>query len=144
MCDSRPAPVYGVGVFFAKPPLALFAHASARVSSFLMNRRYLCRRADWFEGLNVKTQVANPTYLESVNMYGVHCGGDLHMWESSGWIKECDPYGWFQVGWEIILSHTQRPPSISLLVAVIWGSNASGTFLGRDRWQNVLGCLLSL
>eukprot|EP00903_Cladosiphon_okamuranus_P010370 g9811.t1 len=51
---------------------------------------------DWFEGLNVKTQVANPTYFNSVNMYGVHCGGDLHMWESSGWIKECDPYGWFQ------------------------------------------------
>eukprot|EP00752_Nemacystus_decipiens_P010331 g9203.t1 len=51
---------------------------------------------DWFEGLNIKTQVANPTYFDSVNMYGVHCGGDLHMWESSGWIKECDPYGWFQ------------------------------------------------
>lgn len=47
--------------------------------------------------MNVKTQVANPTYFNSVNMYGVHCGGDLHMWESSGWIKECDPYGWFQV-----------------------------------------------
>lgn len=56
-----------------------------------------CVSADWFEGLNVKTQVANPTYFNSVNMYGVHCGGDLHMWESSGWIKECDPYGWFQV-----------------------------------------------
>ncbi|CAM9649710.1 unnamed protein product [Ectocarpus sp. 12 AP-2014] len=52
--------------------------------------------ADWFEGLNVKRQVASPTYLNSVNTYGVHCGGDLHMWESSGWIKECDPYGWFQ------------------------------------------------
>ncbi len=62
---------------------------------------------DWFEGLNVKTKVANPTYLESVNTYGVHCGGDLHMWESNGWIKECDPYGWFQVGWEINLSHNQ-------------------------------------
>ncbi|CAM9280140.1 unnamed protein product [Hapterophycus canaliculatus] len=51
---------------------------------------------DWFEGMNIQRQVANPTYLNSVNMYGVHCGGDLHMWESSGWIKECDPYGWFQ------------------------------------------------
>ncbi|CBN77700.1 conserved unknown protein [Ectocarpus siliculosus] len=53
--------------------------------------------ADWFEGLDVKRQVASPTYLNAVNTYGVHCGGDLHMWESSGWIKECDPYGWFQV-----------------------------------------------
>ncbi|CAM9512624.1 unnamed protein product [Pylaiella littoralis] len=52
--------------------------------------------ADWFEGLNVKARVANPTYFNSVNTYGVHCGGDLDMWESNGWIKECDPYGWFQ------------------------------------------------
>lgn len=42
---------------------------------------------DWFEGMDVKRQIANPTYLNSVNMYGVHCGGDLNMWESSGWIK---------------------------------------------------------
>eukprot|EP00904_Undaria_pinnatifida_P010295 jgi/Undpi1/6396/HiC_scaffold_20.g08877.m1 len=52
---------------------------------------------NWFEGLSVKKQVSSPTYFNSVNKYGVHCGGDLHMWESSGWIKECDPYGWFQV-----------------------------------------------
>lgn len=46
-----------------------------------------CATIDWFEGLDVKRQVASPTYLNSVNAYGVHCGGDLHMWESSGWIK---------------------------------------------------------
>ena len=22
--------------------------------------------------------------------------GDLNMWETSGWIKDIDPYGWFQ------------------------------------------------
>ncbi|CAN0058035.1 unnamed protein product, partial [Laminaria digitata] len=52
--------------------------------------------ADWFQGLTVEKQVSNPKYFNSVNKYGVCCGGDLHMWESSGWIKECDPYGWFQ------------------------------------------------
>ncbi|CAM9421325.1 unnamed protein product [Sphacelaria rigidula] len=52
--------------------------------------------SDWFEGLNIKRQVANPMYLDSVNKYGVGCGGDLHMWESSGWMRPCDPYGWFQ------------------------------------------------
>ena len=25
--------------------------------------------------------------------YGVKCGGDLGMWESSGWISPIDPYG---------------------------------------------------
>lgn len=30
----------------------------------------------------------------SLNKYKVKCGGDLYMWESSGWIVEQDPYGW--------------------------------------------------
>ena len=34
-------------------------------------------------------------YDATVNTYKVKCGGDLEMWESSGWIKEVDPYGWF-------------------------------------------------
>ena len=41
---------------------------------------------DWFEGLNVARQVAKPVYDVSVNRYKVSCGGDLDMWESSGWI----------------------------------------------------------
>mmetsp|Transcript_3938 Transcript_3938/g.5447 ORF Transcript_3938/g.5447 Transcript_3938/m.5447 type:complete len:341 (-) Transcript_3938:40-1062(-) len=52
--------------------------------------------ADWFEGLNIKRQVTNSVYVVDVNKYKQHCGGDLHMWESSGWITEVDPYGWFQ------------------------------------------------
>ena len=35
-------------------------------------------------------------YDADVNRYGKKCGGDLHMWESSGWIASIDPYGWFQ------------------------------------------------
>ena len=30
-------------------------------------------------------------YDPTVNTYKVKCGGDLEMWESSGWIKEVDP-----------------------------------------------------
>ena len=52
--------------------------------------------ADWFEGLNLKRQVTRSTYDKGVNKYGVKCGGDLHMWESSGWMSNIDPYGWFQ------------------------------------------------
>jgi len=32
-----------------------------------------------------------------VNKWGSKCGGSLGMWESSGWITDADPYGWFQV-----------------------------------------------
>jgi len=31
-----------------------------------------------------------------VNKYNIDCGGDLDMWEGSGWITAIDPYGWFQ------------------------------------------------
>ena len=51
---------------------------------------------DWLEGLNVGRQVASRSYDVGVNKYGVKCGGSLEMWESSGWITDSDPYGWFQ------------------------------------------------
>ena len=51
---------------------------------------------DWFENLDIKKQVTSAKYQTTVNRYKVKCGGDLHMWESSGWISNIDPYGWFQ------------------------------------------------
>mmetsp|Transcript_11676 Transcript_11676/g.39465 ORF Transcript_11676/g.39465 Transcript_11676/m.39465 type:complete len:276 (-) Transcript_11676:108-935(-) len=50
---------------------------------------------DWFEGLDVRRQVASATYRPDVNKYSVKCGADLDQWESSGWINAVDPYGWF-------------------------------------------------
>lgn len=50
----------------------------------------------WIDGLNAGTMLTSQTYKNSVNKFGVKCGGSLGMWESSGWITECDPYGWFQ------------------------------------------------
>lgn len=50
---------------------------------------------DWLEGLDIKTQIASPKYNKSLNRYKETCGGDLEMWESSGWITKIDPYGWF-------------------------------------------------
>lgn len=44
---------------------------------------------DWFEGLTTK-HYASQTYNDSINTYKASCGGDLNMWESSGWIRECD------------------------------------------------------
>ncbi|CAL4099966.1 unnamed protein product, partial [Meganyctiphanes norvegica] len=51
---------------------------------------------DWLEGLKIAKQVSSSIYDASVNKYGAKCGGDLEMWESSGWIVAQDPYGWFQ------------------------------------------------
>merc|ERR1712086_972025 len=52
---------------------------------------------NWLEGLNIKKMISNDykNYDATVNTYKVKCGGDLEMWESSGWITEIDPYGWF-------------------------------------------------
>ena len=50
----------------------------------------------WITGLDVGTMLTSATYRASINKYRVACGGSLGMWESSGWIADCDPYGWFQ------------------------------------------------
>jgi len=51
---------------------------------------------DWFKGLNIKRLVSSSVYRNEVNKYKRKCGGDLEMWESSGWMHKQDPYGWFQ------------------------------------------------
>jgi hypothetical protein len=48
---------------------------------------------DWLEGLDLNLYVCSSTYRDHVNKYNVSCGGDLEMWETSGWIKDVDPYG---------------------------------------------------
>lgn len=51
---------------------------------------------DWIAGLNKSTTLTSATYRASINKFKVKCGGSLGMWESSGWISDVDPYGWFQ------------------------------------------------
>jgi hypothetical protein len=53
-------------------------------------------KPEWIRGLDKGTRLTNNTYVPSVNKFKVKCGGSLGMWESSGWIADCDPYGWFQ------------------------------------------------
>ena len=52
--------------------------------------------SDWFKGLDIKKYVTSQVINSSVNKYNVKAGGNLDMWESSGWITKIDPYGWFQ------------------------------------------------
>lgn len=51
---------------------------------------------EWIEGLDQKTMLTSQTYRIDVNKFKAKCGGSLGMWESSGWISDADPYGWFQ------------------------------------------------
>jgi hypothetical protein len=50
---------------------------------------------DWIKGLP-SNMLSSNTYNIQVNKYKAKCGGSLGMWESSGWISDVDPYGWFQ------------------------------------------------
>merc|ERR1712032_4431 len=50
---------------------------------------------EWRNGVPMSS-LTSMKYQTAVNKYGVKCGGSLGMWESSGWIVDCDPYGWFQ------------------------------------------------
>jgi hypothetical protein len=51
---------------------------------------------DWIDGLAATNMLTSATYRPQINKYKVKCGGSLGMWESSGWITDADPYGWFQ------------------------------------------------
>lgn len=51
---------------------------------------------DWIAGLDRASLLTSSTYRKAANKFGVKCGGSLGMWESSGWIADSDPYGWFQ------------------------------------------------
>jgi len=53
-------------------------------------------QSSWIDGLNKSTMLTSTKYNTSINKYKVKCGGSLGMWESSGWIADSDPYGWFQ------------------------------------------------
>lgn len=49
-----------------------------------------------FTEAEIKRKIASPVYNVDVNTYKAKCGASLDEWESSGWMRDCDPYGWFQ------------------------------------------------
>lgn len=50
---------------------------------------------EWIKGVPAN-MLSSSTYNMQVNKFRSKCGGSLGMWESSGWISDADPYGWFQ------------------------------------------------
>jgi len=49
----------------------------------------------WWEGVS-EEMMSSEIYDRKKNRYQVKCGTSLEMWESKGWIREQDPYGWIQ------------------------------------------------
>jgi hypothetical protein len=59
-------------------------------------REFATPATDWFDGLDIRKQVASPRYDAHVNKYQVKCGQSLDVWVEKGWIKpEVDSHGWF-------------------------------------------------
>lgn len=67
-------------------------------------------------------KLTNTIYDISTNKYGVSCGMNYQGWIDSGWIKEQDPYGWFN--WYINFYYGRR-------------SEDDGRQIGR--WKSFIG-----
>ena len=72
------------------------------IYSSVTKRKYTAKQVikeypkSWFSGLDIEKMVTSPTYDKNVNKYKKKCGSSLEDWEKNDWIKEEDPYGWFQ------------------------------------------------
>ena len=66
---------------------------------------YSCVNGKWYRNswkefnflkdINPKLYASN-YYDVNVNKYKVKCGSSLQFWENKGWVREQNPYGWFQ------------------------------------------------
>ena len=50
---------------------------------------------EWWEKIE-DSMLISEKYNSKINKYKISCGSKLKDWESSGWIKKYDPYGWIQ------------------------------------------------
>ena len=85
----------------------------------------------WLRGLEVSKHVASPVYDIAVNRYRVKCGQTLEQWEANGWIREVDPYGWFQ--WYCRFFQGRRCEDDERQVA-----RGIACFGPKGRWRNNL------
>ena len=108
-----------------------FRPIKSSVTGLKHDKQWLELPQDWLEELDIKRIVSNLSYNEEVNTYKKKCGGDLDMWESSGWIKEQDPYGWFQ--WYCRFYVGRRTDDDERQIKR-W-SNCTGL---KGRWKNTL------
>lgn len=108
-----------------------FRPIKSSITGLKYNKQWLELPQEWLEGLEIKKTVASSIYNERVNTYGKKCGGDLDMWESSGWIKAQDPYGWFQWYCRYYLGRRTKDDARQIQR---W-KNCTGP---KGRWKNTL------
>jgi len=92
--NKTPKQVFKMGAFggtYFRP-----IHSSVTGEDYTPKQAMKGLPKDWFKGLDIDTMVTSSKYDKKVNKYKVKCGSTLEAWESSGWIHEQDPYGWFQ------------------------------------------------
>lgn len=92
--NKTPKQVFKMGAFggtYFRP-----IHSSITGEDYTPNQAMKGLPKEWFKGLDIDTMVTSSKYDKKVNKYKVKCGSSLEAWESSGWIHEQDPYGWFQ------------------------------------------------
>lgn len=90
--NLSPAQVFKAGVFGG----TYFRPITSGVTGKSYKNAHREFPTSWFRGLDVDAQVASPRCNVQLNRYGVRSGTSLAYWESKGWIKPQDPYGWFQ------------------------------------------------
>ena len=69
---------------------------STVVNKKLKDQHKEYKKYGWFKNLDEAKYVTSEVCNLKINKYGVKSGTSLDFWESKGWIKEIDPYGWFQ------------------------------------------------
>jgi len=72
-----------------------FRPITSSVTGLKYNKMWNELPQNWLDGLKISKKISSCAYDQTVNTYQAKCGGSLDMWESSGWIKKIDPYGWF-------------------------------------------------
>tara|TARA_B110000114_G_scaffold22619_1_gene21664 strand:+ start:38 stop:583 length:546 start_codon:yes stop_codon:yes gene_type:complete len=70
------------------------------IKSNITNKKYKDQHLEypknWFNKLDIETQVCSSVCNSKLNFYKVKSGQSLRAWEEAGWIEPQDPYGWFQ------------------------------------------------
>lgn len=89
----------------------------------------------WFTGLDISTQVASPDCDKKLNKYKVKSGSSLEFWEKKGWIREQDPFGWFQ--WYCRF-YTGRRSDDDVRQIERWKQTAGKNSRFRRRLENML------
>lgn len=90
--NLSPKEMFALGIFGG----TYFRPIYSRVTSRSYKNAWKEFPSSWFAGLDIETEVASSDIDLSINKYGVWSGTSLEYWESKGWIKAQDPYGWVQ------------------------------------------------